>query len=83
MAHPTDASVGVRSLRAADLALPLPRVVTAPDLGLPRPVALTLPVAAPPPAVLRVALHDAAPAVRSFSFAPPAPGPVSPPVPRR
>ena len=48
MAHPTDASVGVRSLRAADLALPLPRVVTAPDLGLPRPVASPAAVQAVP-----------------------------------
>ena len=79
MAHPSDVSVGVRSLRAAELTLPVPRVVAAPDLGLPRPVALTLPVVAPSPAVLPVGLHDAAPAVRSFSFAPPAPGPVSRP----
>jgi SNF2 family DNA or RNA helicase len=81
MAHPSDVSVGVRSLRAAELTLPVPRVVAAPDLGLPRPVALTLPVVAPSPAVLPVGLHDAAPAVRSFSFALPAPGPASPPVP--
>jgi SNF2 family DNA or RNA helicase len=81
MAHPSDVSVGVRSLRAAELTLPVPRVVAAPDLGLPRPVALTLPVVAPAPVVLRMGLHDAAPAVRSFSFALPAPGPASPPVP--
>ena len=79
MAHPSDVSVGVRSLRAAELTLPVPRVVAAPDLGLPRPVALTLPVVAPSPAVLPVGLHDAAPAVRSFFFTSPAPGPVSRP----
>jgi len=81
MARPPDPTIGIRSLPAADLALGVPRILAAADLRLPLPRALALPVADATPAVLRVELHEGAPAVRSFHFSPPALGTAAPAAP--
>ena len=68
----------VRSWRSVDLALCGGRPLPAVDPRFAAPRALRLPIEVPRPAVSRAPLLDAAPAVSSFSFAPPAAEPRAP-----
>jgi hypothetical protein len=77
------AAVTVRSWRPEVLELPPARVLHRLDPRLAPPAALRLPVEVPVPAVSRMQLLDAPPAVSSFRFARPAAEAVAPPPPRQ